>query len=206
MKLYRIVGWFVVLLVSWGGSLAVARACTTNADCGAPTPFCDTGISTCVECLNSTQCDDGNPATTDVCAPAPSSSVKRCLHLEACTTDADCHLLDGDIVSFCQTSPRLCVHVTAKRCSTSAECGFPVPCAVANACFNEPVCPDISGAGGGAGAGADGSPFDKHCAYAADPTCLTRRPAPAMSRAALGAAALVLLAGGASLSRRRRMR
>lgn len=49
-----------------GRDASIGGSCTTRDDCEAPTPACDTTISTCVECLTSSDC---TAATAPLCRP-----------------------------------------------------------------------------------------------------------------------------------------
>jgi hypothetical protein len=53
--------------------------CTTDAQCGAPTPHCNTTASTCVQCLTNPDCAG---TTTPIC-----TNGGRCVE---CTVNTDC--------------------------------------------------------------------------------------------------------------------
>jgi hypothetical protein len=74
------------------GSEGGGGACTSNDQCAAPTPACDTGSGTCVECVQDDQC----PADKPTC----DTGSHTC---RACSVDADCA---SDV---CDTQAGTCV-------------------------------------------------------------------------------------------------
>ena len=62
-----------------GGSDTGGGPCTSNDQCSAPTPICDTAGDQCVECLQNDQCSAANP-TCD-------TAMHTC---RACAADSDC--------------------------------------------------------------------------------------------------------------------
>lgn len=94
-----------------GGTTDGGQSCVDSGDCYAPTPYCDPGSHTCVECLSSRNCADGVcdttrhtctgclsqadcPATAPYCDPASHGCVE-------CLTDKNCEplgvaCLDGE--------------------------------------------------------------------------------------------------------------
>ena len=83
-----------------------AYNCTANEDCLTPNhPFCDTSIDVCVECRNSTDCDDQN---------------KVCLggSCVMCVQDSDCYTTTGHL--FCNNTTNTCV-----ACRSNADCNSP---------------------------------------------------------------------------------
>jgi hypothetical protein len=78
------------------------QRCASDADCGAPTRFCDLAHGTCVACLGNNHCPNGQTCVL---------ATHRCEY--ACTTSADC----SDPVPYCNTSEGKCV-----ACLGDANC------------------------------------------------------------------------------------
>jgi hypothetical protein len=96
-------------------------ACTTNDQCAAPTPVCDTSGGTCVECVQSDQCPAERPTcdiTTHTCGQ--------------CTVDADCA---SDV---CDTAVGMCldeanVLYTSPAGPDAGTCPKSSPCSLVQA-------------------------------------------------------------------------
>jgi len=102
------------------GSEGGGGACTSNDQCAAPTPVCDTAGGTCVECLQADQCPAGETCDT-------SSHTCR-----ACSVDADCA---SDV---CDTEVGTCVDeatvlYTAPNGPDSGTCTKATPCSLVQA-------------------------------------------------------------------------
>jgi Cys-rich repeat protein len=90
-------------------------ACTTNADCKAPVPYCDATSKACVACTTNSQCKkDPNAAGLAVC------SKGQCL---GCQADKDCNLgflcKAGTCIEGCNSN-RDCPR-TASICSSALK-------------------------------------------------------------------------------------
>jgi hypothetical protein len=135
------------------GNQCIAIACTTNSDCDATAPFCDTATgrceeacamdnqcpgfegdislgvceaSTCVECRDNDQCGSGLPACVS----------NACVE---CSEDSQC---DGPVGA--------CVDNQCIECREDAQCSDPTPACISNQCLecrdnsqcdgNRPIC------------------------------------------------------------------
>jgi hypothetical protein len=128
--------------------------CTTDTDCAAPTPKCDTTTSTCVACVTSADCSGTTPTcdtTTGTC--------------HACATNADC----SGTTPICNATSGACA-----QCATNADCSNAAPVCTSGTCGGctsssdchdptHPQCNTGTGActasaagGGGADGGASG--------------------------------------------------
>lgn len=77
-----------------------AAACITDADCAGPTPFCDVGTSTCVECLADFDCIEsdancGPSCVGNICSGGVDCTAGGQLCAGGgvcvdCVTDGDC--------------------------------------------------------------------------------------------------------------------
>ncbi|MBW2990786.1 hypothetical protein KY348_03710 [Candidatus Woesearchaeota archaeon] len=112
-----------------------SSGCSSDSECSATpsTPYCDTGSGLCVECLQASQCDDGNECTSGVCVSG-SCSFSSLPTGSSCTTcgDSSCGCVlgvcanlgsgctgDSDCVSgtYCNIGSGLCV-----ECVSSVHC------------------------------------------------------------------------------------
>jgi uncharacterized repeat protein (TIGR01451 family)/MYXO-CTERM domain-containing protein len=76
-------------------TVVVVDQCVTDAQCAAPTPYCDTTASPklCVECLTDAQC----PAVTPTCSPATNTCICVPSGAEICDgKDNDCNGVADD--------------------------------------------------------------------------------------------------------------
>ncbi|MBX3129886.1 MAG: DUF11 domain-containing protein [Polyangiaceae bacterium] len=114
-------------------TVIVVNQCSTNAQCAAPTPFCDTTVSpkVCVACLNSTHCSGTTPVcspTTKTCGPCTSNAncagtTPACQPSGACgqcSASNSTQCTGGTPV--CNTSAGVCV-----QCVTNANCPGTAP-------------------------------------------------------------------------------
>ncbi|MBW1808698.1 MAG: SUMF1/EgtB/PvdO family nonheme iron enzyme [Deltaproteobacteria bacterium] len=99
--------------------------CSSNADCQAPTPFCQTASRTCVECLEDNHCAGGLICSGGVCADRP-----------VCETDGQCEIgeicVEGDCLTGCRSNrdcpgEQRCVEEigpngTCVECELTEEC------------------------------------------------------------------------------------
>ncbi len=105
------------------GEPSVCVLCRNDADCSAPTPFCDPVSSECVECTTAAQCNDSNVCTADACV------ANMCAN-NPLAAGAPCG--DG---TFCSGPTAMCVEcTTAAHCDDGNECTADA-CAM-NACNN----------------------------------------------------------------------
>lgn len=88
---------------SGGGN---AMGCVSNTDCATPTPICDVPKTTCVECLEATDCSlkPGTVCSAGTCAcPTPGQSYcrgpDRCVDLQ--TNSSDCGSCDHPCFGSC---------------------------------------------------------------------------------------------------------
>jgi Cys-rich repeat protein len=78
--------------------------CTSDADCSAPTPYCDTAASACVECLEDENCPAGTECVGGVGGPT-------CQQKPQCTSDDECD------------RGKICVDGTCETgCSSNRDC------------------------------------------------------------------------------------
>ena len=111
-------------------------ACTSNAQCGGTTPYCELPPGTCVQCLTSPNCSGQTPVcsptaftcgpctsntqcsgTTPYCAPTGDPLAGACV---ACVTTAECDGTPTTATPICNKSG---AGVDACRgCLSSAEC------------------------------------------------------------------------------------
>lgn len=132
-------------------SIGPQGGCTSNAQCSAPTPVCDTSAQTCVGCMANTDCSGATPTcdkTTHTC--------------KACGSNSDC----SGSTPVCVTSGAgagACV-----QCTTNAQCTSSAPVCSSNKCTgcksdsdctdpNNPVCNTGTGACGPSGSTSSSS-------------------------------------------------
>lgn len=107
-----------------GGELGSAiPACTSDAECGAPSPYCDLATGACVECLGDPNClvgtcDPDSHRCIQSCTSASDCTEGYCNvdwgQCVECTSSADCYSSDKPL---CNTGIGQCV-----QCLTNAEC------------------------------------------------------------------------------------
>ena len=106
----------------WG---VVDQCCATLYDCPFGTAFCydgdDDGIPECSQCLDSTQCDDGNNCSQDSCDNG------QCVHTpkaQSCAEDSQCDDDNLCTSDWCEFQLCQCHHdVVAGCCQTDDDCG-----------------------------------------------------------------------------------
>src|SRR5580693_777642 len=105
------------------GSGGSGAACTSDTMCAEPTPYCDTQIDQCVECLSDTNCGANRTCntTTHACVQCGSDSqcggqtpycspAGECVQ---CTADGNCGSDD-----VCNQTSFMCV----PKCGSNADC------------------------------------------------------------------------------------
>lgn len=132
-------------------SIGPQGGCTSNSQCAAPTPVCDTSTQSCVGCLANGDCSGATP-TCD-------TSTHTC---KACGSNHDC----SGSTPVCVTSGSnagACV-----QCTTNAQCTSSAPVCSSNECAgcksdsdctdpNNPVCDTGTGACGPSGSTSSSS-------------------------------------------------
>ena len=107
----------------------VPTGCTSDADCSAPTPACDTSTTFCVECTGDSHCSGGTPVcetSGQVCVECLSDTVcsgsdvcnlptNTCTPT-GCTSDSDC----SDPTPVCDSGSGLCI-----ACVDDGDCSNP---------------------------------------------------------------------------------
>lgn len=81
---------------------SVCVACIDDSRCAAPTPRCDLTAFACVQCLEASECDDGNECTTNACGAGSCSTTAlaagAACSLGVCTPAAACAVVAVTIV------------------------------------------------------------------------------------------------------------
>lgn len=104
-------------------SLGASTACTSDAVCAPPTPYCNPATSVCVECLSDTNCAgtrEPHCSATNSCVALPCAGDAQCASGQPCRTNADC----GG-AGFCDTRTNTCSGSAA--CTSNAQCGGTTP-------------------------------------------------------------------------------
>jgi hypothetical protein len=104
----------------------VADCCAHDLEC-AFSDFCLGGA--CVDCLDDSHCDDGNPCTADVC-----NAANQCAHTPSpgcCNTAADCDDGLACTTDACDPATHTCSYVDSADplcCNTADDCVPEDPC------------------------------------------------------------------------------
>ncbi len=90
--------------------------CTSDQQCAAPTPYCNTSFGYCVQCL-------GNANCTDPQRPLCDTTTGLCVE---CASNADCKDAQQPL---CDTANHQCV-----QCLVNADCGANGVCSLDHTC------------------------------------------------------------------------
>lgn len=130
------------------GGDSAGPACTTDTSCAQPTPYCDTQIDQCVQCLSDTNCGNNRHCSashtcvqctsdancggqTPYCSPT--GACVQCLSQTNCPTNDTCDTTNGyHCVPSC-TSDAQC-HAPLPKCDT--QDGYCVQCLASTDCTN----------------------------------------------------------------------
>ncbi len=88
----------------------ISTGCTSNSNCASPTPYCNVTSHQCVECLQSSNCDDGNACTVDscsggVCGHSDLADGSVCGSGHCCDGVCDVTVGNSGFVSGCRSGP-----------------------------------------------------------------------------------------------------
>ena len=86
-------------------------ACTSDAQCAAPVPYCNTQAGYCVQCLSSTNCAN-NPNGNFICDTTTDTCVE-------CLANTDCK---DPQQPYCFAGQHRCVECLANANCTSNVC------------------------------------------------------------------------------------
>lgn len=114
------------LLPAAGGAGGSHGGCTSNANCTAQLPLCDTQSGSCVQCLAASDCTTGQTCNLD---------IHRCAL--RCTSNANCTTTSQP---YCDTTRGLCV-----GCLANTNCASDTPycdtsAGTCVACLNDSGC------------------------------------------------------------------